>query len=82
MDISIDKFWSWINMGVWTLRIDTALQTTISVVKPAKTFVIEAYIKNPCQVGNTANWRKAIRLAITDYMTQVKAKLKCLPDGC
>jgi len=82
MDISIDKFWSWINMGVWTLRIDTVIKTTISIVTPAKTFIIETYVKNPCQVGNTANWKKSIRIAINNYMSSIKDKLKCLPNGC
>jgi hypothetical protein len=84
MDISIDKFWSWINIGFWTLRIDTVIKATLSVILPSgdKSFTIETYVKNPCQAGTSANWQKALRLAIEDYMSQVKDKLKCLESGC
>jgi uncharacterized lipoprotein YajG len=84
MDISIDKFWTWMNIGFWTLRIDTVIKTTLSVILPTgdKNFVIETYVKNPCQAGTSANWQKALRLAIQDYMSQVKDKLKCLESGC
>jgi uncharacterized lipoprotein YajG len=82
MDISIDKFWSWMNIGVWTLRVDTIIKTSISVVTPAKTFITETYAKNPCQVGSAANWKKAMRMAINSYISEIKDKLSCLPNGC
>ncbi|MCX5701018.1 MAG: hypothetical protein NTZ63_05710 [Candidatus Omnitrophica bacterium] len=84
MDVSIDKFWSWINVGVWTLRIDAQIKTTMNITFPGdkKTVTIEALVNNPCQMGNTANWRKAIRMVIEAYISEAKDKLKCLEKGC
>jgi uncharacterized lipoprotein YajG len=76
MDISIDKFWSWVNMGMWTLRVDAEIKTTVSEPALSKTFVVQALAQNHCQVGSTANWKKALRMAIEDYMSDFKNKLK------
>ncbi len=76
MDITVDKFWSWINIGAWTLRIDTAIRTTVSEPTLSKTFVVDTLAQNHCQVGNTANWKKSIRLAMDSYISEFKDKLK------
>ena len=82
MDITIDKFWSWVNIGAWTLRIDTHIKTTISLASVAKQLIIEGNAQNHCQAGSSANWRKSIKLAIDDYILKAKDKLKCLPNNC
>lgn len=82
MDIAIDKFWSWINFGAWTARMDANIKTTITLASTGKQLVIEGAGQNHCQAGSSANWKKTIKLAINSYIFQAKEKLKCLPDGC
>ena len=82
IDISIDKFWSWINFGAWTARMDTNIKTTITLSSTGKQLVIEGAGQNHCQAGSSANWKKTIKLAINNYILQAKDKLKCLPNGC
>jgi hypothetical protein len=81
MDVKIDKFWSWVNIGAWTLRIDADIETTITLGS-GKQLIIAGDAQNHCQAGSSANWRKSIKLALEDYVQQAKEKLKCLPDNC
>lgn len=82
LDISIDKFWSWINFGAWTARMDTQIKTTLRLASTTQQLVIEGAAQNHCQTASSANWQKTIRLAINNYILQAKDKLKCLPNGC
>jgi uncharacterized lipoprotein YajG len=83
LDVAIDKFWGWINMGGgWVMRMESGIQTTITVASTSKKLVIEGNGRNHYQVASSANWKKVLELAIKDYISNANDKLNCLPDNC
>jgi len=82
MDVSIDRFWSWINIGAWTLRMDAEIKTTLTLGSTGKQLMVIAESQNHCQTGSSANWRKTIRISIENYIQEAQEQLRCLPDNC
>jgi hypothetical protein len=83
VDISIDKFWAWINIGAgWTFRMDAEIETTMNFASINKNLTINGEGSNHYQVASSANWKKVLEITIKNYIKQAKDALKCLPDNC
>jgi len=70
LDVTIDKYWSWINMGAWALTITAHAETDIKATYPdkkTKTYKVFAKGSHRPQMASTANWQKAFRLMMEDY---------------
>jgi hypothetical protein len=80
IDISIDKFWGWINMGFWAIPMKSEITTTNTVTIPSNSnpIIVRAAITNNCQVANEANWKKAFKLVINDFTEKAKVEFKKL----
>ncbi|MCX5694849.1 MAG: hypothetical protein NT014_07030 [Candidatus Omnitrophica bacterium] len=83
LDVAINKFWSWINMGGgWSMKMDSEVETVITLASTSKKLVITGTGRNHYQVASSANWKKVMELAVKDYISQANDKLNCLPDNC
>lgn len=74
MDVTIDKFWAWVNPGLWTIAIKAEITTSINVIIPnqVETKVIKASAINKALSGKTENWIKAYKMTIEDYINKAK----------
>ncbi|MBF0384407.1 MAG: flagellar biosynthesis protein [Candidatus Omnitrophica bacterium] len=80
LDISIDKFWGWLEPGFWAISLKSEITTTNTITMPKQDspILIKATAKNTCQVGSEANWKKVFRLVIDDFIEKAKIELKNL----
>lgn len=80
VDISIDKFWAWFMPGVWTLSLKSEITTvnTITAPRSHSPITITASSRNYCQMANTANWRKTLKLVVDDFIKKAELELRNL----
>ena len=77
ISVKIDKFWSWVELGFWAVKLNTEIETTILNDKePAKKIVVETKITKSLQAVTGAMWIKNTNLALDDYEAKLVSKLK------
>jgi hypothetical protein len=76
MDISIDKFWSYLSPGFWALTLKSEITTTntISLSQKDNPTVIMATAEESFQVASDTNWEKVLMSAINNFTTEAKTK--------
>lgn len=74
LDVTINKYWSWVNMGAWALTITAHAETNIKAAT-GKTYNIFAMGSHRPQMASTANWQKGFRLMMEDYSAKLSEAL-------
>ncbi len=82
MDISIDKFWTWMTPGFWAISLTSEIATinTIAIPKKENPVTIRATATISVQAATEGNWKKVIDKVIEDFIEKAKRELKDL-DG-
>ncbi len=77
VDVKIDKFWSWLNMGFWALTISTEISTGIDITKPDGKQDETVYViaSEKFQTGLEGNWIAVMQSALANYVDEVKKRI-------
>ncbi|MCP3941449.1 MAG: hypothetical protein GY710_08210 [Desulfobacteraceae bacterium] len=73
VDISIDKFWSWMNPGFWAITLSSEIETTIILMNP-KVETKEIYVKSQGNylLASGENWIKIMNESLQQFNDKVK----------
>lgn len=81
VDITINKFWSWIDIGFWSIGIEAEIDTAVSITyDDNKTKSISARTSNRVMAATDSAWKETIDLVLQDYKNNAVDELKFL-DG-
>ncbi|MCI3878436.1 flagellar biosynthesis protein [Acinetobacter higginsii] len=79
ISVKINKFWSWVELGFWSGKLNSEIETTILNEKnPAKETVVNTKITKSIQFATGSMWIKNTNLALDDYEAKLVSKLKQL----
>jgi len=79
IDITINKFWSWIDIGFWSIGIDAEIDTDVSITyDDNKTKSISARTSNRVMAATDSAWKETIDLALQNYKKNAEKELKFL----
>jgi hypothetical protein len=77
VDVSIDKFWSWMNPGFWAITLSTEIGTEMTIKKPDSTQSETLYVKaeDHFQTGVEGNWIEVMQTALKSYVEELKNRI-------
>lgn len=77
ISVKINKFWSWVELGFWSGKLNTQIETTILNEKnPTKETIVETKLTKSIQAATGSMWIKNTNLALDDYEAKLVTKLK------
>ncbi|MBU4287189.1 MAG: flagellar biosynthesis protein [Proteobacteria bacterium] len=73
IDVSIEKFWSWMNIGFWALTLSSEIETKITLTNP-KDETKEIYVKSEgnYQIASGKNWLEIMNKSLQQFDDKVK----------
>lgn len=73
VDVEIDKFWGWFTPGFWSVKMESRIETDLTVTEQGKSreVAVRAYGINKGQSGREANWIEAYSRTFDDYRKKV-----------
>lgn len=79
IDITINKFWSWIDIGLWSIGIEAEIDTDVNITyNDKKTISISARTSNRVMAATDSAWKETIDLVLQDYKKNAVEELKFL----
>ena len=79
IDITINKFWSWIDIGFWSIGIEAEIDTDVSITyDDNKTKSISARTSNRVMAATDSAWKETIDLVLQNYKNNAEEELKFL----
>jgi len=79
IDITINKFWSWIDIGFWSIGVEAEIDTDVSITyDDNKTKSISARTSNRVMAATDSAWKETIDLVLQDYKKSAAEELKFL----
>jgi hypothetical protein len=80
VDVSIRKFWAWMQPGFWALTFNANLETALTTMTPGSApTVISVTTNESRQVGTDDAWIKVVQKAMAQYQMQAASKLSGPP---
>lgn len=78
VNADIQQFWSWLNLGFWTLSISTEISTPIDIRSQTGDQHLDVSIKHKrhFQTGAEGNWIQTITEALVLYTDDLSSKIK------
>ena len=78
VDAKINKFWSWMNPGFWTISLSTEINTDIQLKKSTegRTETISVEFTKHFQTAIEGNWIKVMQGALNEFIAKVKKQLE------
>lgn len=82
IDITINKFWSWIDIGFWSIGIEAEIDTDAIIThNDNKTTSISARTSKRVMAATDAAWKETIDLVLQDYKSNAEKEFKFLTIG-
>ena len=79
IDITINEFWSWIDIGFWSIGIEAKIDTYVSITyEDNKTISISARTSNRVMAATDSAWKETIDLVLQNYKKNAVEELKFL----
>jgi hypothetical protein len=77
MDIEIQKFWAWMQPGVWSVSFNSEIRTKLRIgtSEGTKEITVEGRGENKGQGASDANWALAFQRAYDDYLKNLESAL-------
>jgi hypothetical protein len=80
VDVSVRKFWSWMQPGFWALTFSTNIETVLTTATPgAPALEISVSTSDQGQVGTDDAWIRAVQKALSAYQAEAAGKLGAPP---
>ncbi|MEI7431824.1 MAG: flagellar biosynthesis protein [Betaproteobacteria bacterium] len=78
VDASINKFWAWMNPGMWAITLSTEISTDLTIKSSNGSEIKKVSVKasDNYQVGTESNWIEVIDKALRLYVDDLKSKIK------
>ena len=76
VDINVNQFWTWLNMGFWALTISTEIGTDITIKEATteKKEIIHLTVSDTFQTGAGRNFIEVMQQGLKAYMLEIKTK--------
>ena len=76
--VRIDKFWSWMNPGFWSITLSTEISTSIDVETAGgkRQIITEAKSSDHFQTGAESNWMDVINVALKNYISKLSEQIE------
>jgi hypothetical protein len=75
VDVSIRKFWTWLQPGFWALTFHGEIETDLTVTAGGRPTTIRVKTQDPQQVGTEAVWIQTVEKALAAYRAEAAGKL-------
>lgn len=72
VDASIDKFWSWMNMGFWTLKLTSEIDVKITLEKHHETKKVYVTHEGRFITASGRNWLKVMNKNLDKFNDETK----------
>ena len=73
VDVSITKFWSWMNPGFWAISLSSEIETKITLTKPKnETKVIHVKSHGKYQTASGGNWIEVMKKSLQKFNEKLK----------
>ena len=80
VDVSIKKFWAWMQPGFWALTFNSDIETVLTTTTPGGApSVIKVKANESGQVGTDDAWIRIVQKGLADYRTQAATRLASPP---
>lgn len=80
VDGSIEKFWTWINMGFWQLTVSTEIATTVTIAAQengdVKEYQVAAQSQYPTMAVFDGTYIQCIEDALLSYVNELKRQIQ------
>lgn len=77
VDVEVKEFWSWIQMGFWSLKLNNKVSTELWVENASKRIVMNSNAIQNRQMVTDGAWKDIVELGLADY--RQKLKLQWVP---
>ncbi|MDB2562672.1 hypothetical protein N9X61_03615 [Sulfurimonas sp.] len=74
IDVDVRQFWSWLNIGFWSLTISTEIGADIKVSKKEKKEMIHLISSDSFQTAMGSNWITVMKQALKNYRLELKSR--------
>jgi uncharacterized lipoprotein YajG len=79
IDVQINKFWSWIDIGFWSIGIEAEIDTNVTIVyNENKSKIISARTSNRVMVATDSAWKETIDIVLQSYKKSAEKELEFL----
>jgi len=79
IDVIINKFWSWIDIGFWSIGIEAEIDTDVTITyDDNKTRSISARTSNRVMAATDSAWKETIDLILQSYEKKAEKELEFL----
>jgi hypothetical protein len=77
VDVSINKLWSWMNPGFFSISLSAEISTDIAISHESSTDkkIVSVTASDNYQVATDSNWAEIIQIALGKYSAELKQKL-------
>ena len=76
IEASINKFWSWMNIGFWTLGLTSEIDVKIMLEKHNEVRKISAVYEERFMTARGSNWIKIMNKNLDNFNDEVKKSIK------
>lgn len=74
VDVDVKEFWSWIQMGFWSLKLHNKAATELWVENSAKRMMINSAALQSRQLVTDGAWKEIVELSLADYRQKLKTQ--------
>jgi hypothetical protein len=79
IDVTINKFWSWIDIGFWSIGIEAEIDTNVNITyDDNRTRSISARTSNRVMAATDSAWKETIDLILQSYEKNAEKELEFL----
>jgi len=76
LDVAINKYWSWIDMGFWSIGIEAEIDTDVRISSTAQTTrSIYARASERVMAATESAWQRVLEKVLAEYMNEAKIEL-------
>ena len=77
-DVTILKFWAWMNPGAFAISLSCEIETNVNLKKAGdpQTHTIHVKAADSYQMGTESNYIEIMQKALQQYITEAKAEIK------
>lgn len=80
VDVQVKEFWSWIQMGFWSVKLHNKIATELHIENTASPVVVRSAVTQSRQLITDGAWKEIVEQGMVDYrkniQTQWISKLK------
>lgn len=78
VDVSINKFWSWMNPGFWAITLTSEIDTEIKLREQSteRTEQVSVTYSDEFAAASTSEWTEVMQTALANYLAAAKERLQ------